>query len=74
MIDGKKSLSEKIVYDALDKASKIVKNKEPIDIFIQTIGSILYIVIFVIICLSIFIAIKYYWSEYFTFIGCFKKN
>ncbi len=40
MIDGKKSLSEKIVYDALDKASKIVKNKEPIDIFINALNNV----------------------------------
>ena len=30
MLDGKKSLSEKIVYKALDKASAVIKNKEPI--------------------------------------------
>ena len=40
MLDGKKSLSEKIVYKALDKASAVIKNKEPIDIFLQALNNV----------------------------------
>ena len=40
MVDGKKSLSEKIVYDALDRASKTIKNKEPIDIFLNALNNV----------------------------------
>ena len=40
MLDGKKSLSEKIVYKALDKASTVIKNKEPIDIFLQALNNV----------------------------------
>ena len=40
MLDGKKSLAEKIVYKALDKASSVIKNKEPIDIFLQALNNV----------------------------------
>ena len=40
MLDGKKSLSEKIVYKALEKASSVIKNKEPIDIFLQALNNV----------------------------------
>ena len=40
MLDGNKSLAEKIVYKALEKASNVVKNKEPIDIFIQALNNV----------------------------------
>ena len=39
MIDGKKSLAEKIVYKALDKAKTIIK-KEPIDIFSGALNNV----------------------------------
>ena len=39
MVDGKKSLAEKIVYKALDKAKTVVK-KEPIDIFISALNNV----------------------------------
>ena len=39
MVDGKKSLAEKIVYKALDKAKTIVK-KEPIDIFSGALNNV----------------------------------
>ena len=29
MLDGKKSLAEKIVYKAIEKAGTVIKNKEP---------------------------------------------
>ena len=40
MLDGNKSLAEKIVYKALEKASNVVKNKEPIDVFIQALNNV----------------------------------
>ena len=40
MLDGKKSLAEKIVYKALEKASSVIKNKEPIDIFSQALNNV----------------------------------
>ena len=40
MLDGKKSLAEKIVYNALEKAGKLIKNKEPIDIFTQALNNV----------------------------------
>ncbi len=39
MVDGKKSLAEKIVYKALDKAKTVVK-KEPIDIFSGALNNV----------------------------------
>ena len=33
MLDGKKSLAEKIVYKAMDKAATVFKNKNPNHIF-----------------------------------------
>ena len=40
MLDGKKSLAEKVVYKALEKANKIIKNKEPIEIFLQALNNV----------------------------------
>ena len=40
MLDGNKSLSEKIVYKALEKASATIKNKEPLDIFLQALNNV----------------------------------
>ena len=40
MLDGKKSLAEKIVYKSMDKAATIIKNKNPIDIFLQALNNI----------------------------------
>ena len=40
MLDGKKSLAEKIVYKSMDKAATIIKNKNPIDIFLQALSNI----------------------------------
>ena len=40
MLDGKKSLAEKIVYKAIEKAGTVIKNKEPIDIFLQALNNI----------------------------------
>ncbi len=39
MVDGKKSLAEKIVYKALDKAKTVVK-KEPIEIFSGALNNV----------------------------------
>ena len=39
MVDGKKSLAEKIVYKALDKAKSVVK-KEPIEIFSGALNNV----------------------------------
>ena len=40
MLDGKKSLAEKVVYKALEKVNKIIKNKEPIEIFLQALNNV----------------------------------
>ena len=40
MLDGKKSLAEKMVYKALDLASKSIKNKEPIEIFLSALNNV----------------------------------
>ena len=40
MLDGKKSLAEKMVYKSMDKAATIIKNKNPIDIFLQALSNI----------------------------------
>ena len=40
MLDGKKSLAEKMVYKALSLASKSIKNKEPIDIFLSALNNV----------------------------------
>ena len=40
MLDGKKSLAEKIVYNALEKAGNLIKGKEPIDIFLQALNNV----------------------------------
>ena len=40
MLDGKKSLAEKIVYRAIERAGTVIKNKEPIDIFLQALNNI----------------------------------
>ena len=40
MLDGNKSLAERIVYKALDKASSVIKNKEPLDIFLQALNNV----------------------------------
>ena len=40
MLDGKKSLAEKIVYKSMDKAATVIKNKNPIDIFLQALNNI----------------------------------
>ena len=40
MYDGKKSKSEKIVYDALDIASKKLKISEPIDLFKTALNNV----------------------------------
>ena len=39
MVDGKKSLAEKIVYKALDKAKTTIK-KDPIDIFSGALNNV----------------------------------
>ena len=40
MVDGKKSKSEKIVYDALDIASKKLKVSKPIDLFRNALNNV----------------------------------
>jgi len=40
MIDGKKTIAEKIVYDALDKLQSMSKKEEPIKIFNTAINNI----------------------------------
>ena len=40
MFDGKKSKSEKIVYDALDLASKRLKISKPIDLFKTALNNV----------------------------------
>ena len=40
MVDGKKFLAEKVVYRALEKVSKVIKNKEPIDVFLSALSNV----------------------------------
>ena len=40
MLDGKKTIAEKIVYDAIDKIKSKVKEDEPIKVFNQAIDNI----------------------------------
>jgi small subunit ribosomal protein S7 len=40
MWDGKKTIAQKVVYDAMDIIGKRVKDAEPIDVFLQAIENV----------------------------------
>tara|TARA_B100001057_G_C22313173_1_gene742848 strand:- start:18 stop:491 length:474 start_codon:yes stop_codon:yes gene_type:complete len=40
MVDGKKFLAEKVVYKALEKVGSVVKNKEPIEVFLSALSNV----------------------------------
>lgn len=40
MWDGKKSLAERIFYEAMDEVAKKITDKSPLDIFIQAINNV----------------------------------
>lgn len=40
MLDGKKTVAQKVVYDAMDVIGKRVKDAEPLDVFTQAIENV----------------------------------
>jgi small subunit ribosomal protein S7 len=40
MLDGKKSVAQRIFFDALDEVAKKIKDVEPIDVFTQAVDNI----------------------------------
>ena len=40
MLDGKKTTAQQIVYDAIDIASRRIKDKEPLDVFLGAVNNV----------------------------------